>query len=195
MVKQVRINWEATTGARGGESVFSFTDLATPGLIRPTMQDFITAWAAMASDQWGASLGTEIQRLNPATGQLVSVESMGAFTLPGGIDGEAVADSTCGLVRYSTNSIVNGHRVRGRTYVPGLSLALVVDGQWDSAAVSGLEAMGSVMNGDSRFIVWSRPAYEGTGPDRVLVRPGSEHSVTGSSAWSQCAVLRHRRQR
>lgn len=195
MVLQARIQWSATTGAVGGESVFAFADSAPTGIVRSKLVSFIDMWAAAASDQWSASVDTEIRYMDTATGQLTAVGSITAYSAPGTVVGEAVADATCGLVRYSTAGIVNGHRVRGRTFVPGYHSAHVVDGQWDSVVTSNLEQLGSILDAELTFSVWARPLYVGVGGSRVLQRPGSLHTVTGHSAWSQCAVLRHRRQR
>lgn len=195
MVKQFRILWSATTGARGGESVFHALDTASSGIVQSFAQTFIDAWAAIASSEWSAQLGSELITLDTESGQMVGVAGLTGVAQLGDVVEGAVADATCALLRYSTQGIVNGHRVRGRTFVPGLPGSAVQDGEWNDTTVTALSSLAAQFNVWSFGSVYSRPLYSGPKDARVLVRPGSLHNVTGADAWPQCAVLRARRQR
>lgn len=187
MVKQAQILWSNTQGSPGGISVFHFDDSRAALSIRTTLRAMVSAIVGGMSDQWGAVEGSEVRQLDTATGQLTGIETIipNAVTM-GTILDEAVADSTCGLARYTTADFVNGRNVRGRTYIPGLSADGIIGGQWSAGRLTTIESFAAAFGADPGAVVYSRPAAG---------RAGSIHVVTGTSAWAQCAVLRHRRQR
>lgn len=194
MVLRGTIEWTATTGARGGVSVFHASNGTNRDLFRNWLVEFANTWGPLASDQWSATVQGEILTLDTATGQMTDVDSGSSTQVVGAVVGEAVADSTCALLRYQTAAIVNGHRVRGRTYVPGLPAAELVDGQWAPTFVADLEGLAANFGTQTGAVVYARPVYDRSASPPVLVRPGTEHAIGGTNAWPQCAVLRHRRQ-
>lgn len=112
----------------------------------------------------------------------------GAYSAPSG-----------GMVGWETETIVDGRRLRGKTFfVPLSAVAYAVDGSLTDIAVGRLQAIGSnvldTMTGS--LVIWHRPAFGprpvGGGP-RPIVRPGFHGLVTGSRVPDKSVVLRTRR--
>lgn len=112
-----------------------------------------------------------------------------ALTVVGGSGSEPLPRQTQGLIRWGTASVINGRRVRGRTFVPG-----VQEGDNDgtgsplAALVTALTTAGATIfvagATSSEACIWHRPVggTGGASPDIT--------SAAGSPTW---AVLRSRR--
>lgn len=112
-----------------------------------------------------------------------------ALTVVGGSASEPLPRQTQGLIRWGTASVINGRRVRGRTFVPG-----VQEGDNDgtgspvAALVTALTTAGATIltagATTSEACIWHRPVggAGGASPDIT--------SVQGAPTWS---VLRSRR--
>lgn len=90
-------------------------------------------------------------------------------------------------VQWLTDSVKNGRRVRGRTYlVPLSNRAFDNEGTLDEGARTTLQVAANVLvlSTDLGLCVWSRPV-NGVG--------GSSHLVTGAIVADKSAVLRSRR--
>lgn len=125
--------------------------------------------------------------IDPSTGTLTDVWSEGAgVTVSGaGADDQAAA-GVGACITWVTNGIVGGHRVRGRTFIVPLAASFYAnDGTLDAAAVSELEAAGTVMTVGG-LLVWHRP----TTP---LGSDGSEHDVVNYRLRDRVAYLSSRR--
>lgn len=103
------------------------------------------------------------------------------------------------MVRWSTGIVLDGHRVRGRTFlVPIIASAYDTDGTITAAAVTELQLKsGDLVTGATgNLLIWHRPrvarAATATRP-AVTARLGGHAFVTGSSAVDKAVVLRSRR--
>ena len=187
MVKQARINWVATNGSPGGVSILHFDDTRNSNSLRTTINNMISTWANFASDQWSGSIDPEVRLINTQTGVLEGIETVSSAGGSTGVEpGEPVADATAGLARYTTNAIVAGKRVIGRTFLPGGAAAQLENGQWDASALAQIAGFASAYAGDPGSVIWARP---------LVASMGSVHAVPGGTSWAPCAVLRHRRLR
>lgn len=106
--------------------------------------------------------------------------------------GQVVADATQVLIRWSTDTVVNGRFLKGRTFVPGLGNGNEANGNLATAAVATFQGVvDDFIAADVGFGVWSRPVRD---PEtHALVRDGLWLPATGGSVWSELAVLRRRR--
>jgi hypothetical protein len=125
--------------------------------------------------------------IDPVTGTLTGTwsEGGGPLTTVGTSAGNAAAGVGASIT-WLTGGIVNGKRVRGRTFiVPMYSNLYEADGTLSSGAVTLLNAFGTdlVAGGLS---VWHRPTGPGTAD-------GSEHLVTGFRLRDKVAFLSSRR--
>jgi hypothetical protein len=204
MVFQYRALWSTTGGA--GYSVFHARTLTGAG--QGTAQSFADGVAALFAAISGTTMPSdvtisydgEVVDLDTSTGELQAVYAVTppaskTFTATGGY-----AAPAGGRIDWTTEAIVNGRRLRGRTYiVPLASTNFEADGSITAGAITtlsnGANAYLTAAGGfaDAEAAVWSRPVYEGEAPNRVLVRGGTVADITGFSIPDSAAVLRSRR--
>lgn len=133
---------------------------------------------------------TTVLAIEATTGVLVtSYTAAPALTVTGGSGSEPLPRQTQGLIKWGTASVINGRRVRGRLFVPG-----VQEGDNDGAGQpvaalsSALTAAGATIfvpgATSSEACIWHRPVggAGGASPDIT--------SSTGGTTW---AVLKSRR--
>lgn len=152
-------------------------------------------------DAFALYMPTGVSVSYPQSGDVVDEES---GELTGSWSTGAVAPSTgassgpytggAGLcVTWSTDGVVRGRRVRGRTFfVPMGGIVWSGDGTPDNTIVSTLRT--SVTNWSAanagHLVIWSRPVLNAAGG---VVAPGSRHSIVGGSITDRSALLRSRR--
>lgn len=132
-----------------------------------------------------ATVQSEVASIDEATGNLLEVFPVtgGAVVGLGGTEGLPAA--TQGLVRFLTDEIAGGRRIRGRCFLPSQleanSALGVPSSAWRSAKdVRFNELIGEAEQAGSPLCVWSR-------------KNGISANVTTASTWNQWAVLRSRR--
>ena len=157
------------------------------------------AWTTITSIMNIALLGAveaEVPQINDENGEIT-----GVFATTGGVvdptnAGEPLPWATQGLVRLLTNSFVEGRRVRGRIFIPGLGEAASDAGVPNANTITSLNNLGTTLisGGAPHPVIWSRPIE--ADPDAVPPvegRLGSSHLVTLASTWNKWSVLRSRR--
>jgi len=103
------------------------------------------------------------------------------------------------LFRWTTGTIADGKRVRGRTFiVPSIGNIFSASGQVDPAVVSAFDAAlaAFVVANAANFVVWHRPYAGRLATAKLKARvahPGSHAVVTGSGTSTKAVVLRSRR--
>lgn len=104
-----------------------------------------------------------------------------------------------GLVTWLTGTIVDGHRVKGRTYVVPMTHDLFdASGSITGSIATALQGFASAFTTEQSdsFVIWHRPrlarAADGSRP-AVTARAGGHALVTGSRISTKAAVLRSRR--
>lgn len=125
--------------------------------------------------------------IDAATGQLTG--TWGHTNPPGQMlptGGAAAAAGVGACVTWLTSDVVNGRRVRGRTFIVPLSTdGYQDDGTLTPAAVTALGVFAGLLIAES-LVVWHRPTTVGGSN-------GSEHAVTSFKVSDRVAVLRSRR--
>lgn len=149
-----------------------------------TFFNAITTWLPTSVHISFPSVGDSY---NDTTGALTGswTASSNADVVGGSLDSYAAPAGA--VVNWNTAGIVNGRRVRGRTFiVPVARNGYDTDGTLSAAFVSALDLAASdlVTNSAGGLLVWHRPVG-GVG--------GSAHSVTGHRVRDKIAVLRSRR--
>lgn len=164
-------------------------DTTTPSDARSVVNDFWTALTSKINQNVHWTVEQECEQIDPATGTLMSVGSdFTTYTGSGSEDNDPLPWSTQGLVQWHTAGIVNGHRVHGRTFIPG-ACEEHSNGNPDSGYLSALVTAGSALtSGSPTAMIWARPVTSGP-----HTRAGSAHNITSHGAWGKWAVLRHRR--
>lgn len=127
----------------------------------------------------------DVEVLNSATGVLEDVFSVTSASGSGNDTVERISPATQGLIRWRTGAIENGREVRGRTFVPGITVTGNDDGQPNASFTSNANsAISEILGGATPLAIWHRPNDEG---------PGAQVTVVSGSPWTQWAVLRSRR--
>lgn len=103
--------------------------------------------------------------------------------------GDPLPRQTQGLIQWQTSTVVNGRRLRGRTYVPGFG-----ESENSSTAVPFASTVTAMVTAGALVlpagatasfpVIWHRPGPGG---------PGTSAAITGVSASTKWAVLRSRR--
>ena len=125
--------------------------------------------------------------IDSATGQLTGVWSEGGGTTIAGTNAADVSAAGVGAsITWLTAGIVNGKRVRGRTYVVPLATpSYDAQGTIAVSALAALDAAGSAHTTGS-LVVWHRPTAPG-------LSDGSEHNVVSYRVRDKVSYLSSRR--
>lgn len=125
--------------------------------------------------------------IEDTTGELVDVwSSTGGGTFTGSTAG-ARAAGVGACISWLTGGIVDGRRLRGRTFlVPLTSGAWDSDGTFQASALVTLQTMANNLQASGPLAVWHRPTTTG-GTD------GNSYGVISNRVSDKTAVLRSRR--
>jgi hypothetical protein len=187
------VAWQNWPGAPG-LSVF-FTD---PAAGNPDPAPLRTFWNTLAG-QIPSGLTVQV----PASGDLVE-ESTGqlsgtwsATPTPAVVTGTGTgvyAGNAGAVIHWLTGDVVNGRRVRGRTFlVPLIGSGFESNGSLSSATITALTSACTTLLASSTWhpVVWARP-FKGT-VKNPTTRVGSKHAVTGFRIPDLAVSLRSRR--
>jgi hypothetical protein len=128
--------------------------------------------------------GGTVEVIDPATGTLTGTFSVVPATGGGASTALALPQATQGVVQLRTGSFKNGREIRGRIFVPGLTVdALATSGDLTTGAQSTLAGAANALQAwDAPALsVWSRAA------------PSQAVSVESTAVPLEFAVLRSRR--
>lgn len=115
-------------------------------------------------------------------GTITGSFSVTPVTGAGALAAEQLPLAAQGLVRWATGQYVNGRRLRGRTFIPGLVEASNNNGRLvaASATVISNAAAALIATGTVDLAVWSRTH-------------STSFPVTSATVWTEFATLRSRR--
>jgi hypothetical protein len=124
----------------------------------------------------------DVEVIDDATGNIVNVENTTPQNGSGSLTAALLPPSSQGLIRWRTGTFVGGREIRGKTFVPGLTVSASTDGQVSTAMITAMENTATALVGSptAQLVVWSK-------------KNGQSATVVSSSAWSEFAVLRSRR--
>lgn len=183
-----RVVWASPVG--GPYLSTHFADNAfTPTV---THQQFVDAIGAF----WGVIDGSidsnvtwsvegSVDEIDAATGNLIASVAVTPPSGVGGLPGDMGPAASQGLVRWITSGIVGGRRVRGRTFIPGLSEGISTEGRLGPATIATFLGAANTLRTDVPLVVWHRP----TPP----AADGSAHRVESAAVWNEFAMLTSRR--
>lgn len=196
-ITRIRINWAGP--AIVGPAVSTvYSDDAVDGhsTVKNALNVLFNALDNLCSSAVTWVMPATMDVIDDATGNLVDVvtgdQISGAFANAA----EQVARATMLNLRFNTAGIVNNHRVKGRIYVPGLSIGALDDGQLSSANLASINSAAATFASATagHFRVWSRPFEPAPGQeDPPPSRSGSSHLLTTAVFQQKLAVLRSRR--
>ena len=185
MPREIVVDWTTASGI-GKASVMFFDLGAAVATQRAAINTFLSAVDGSLDNSITWTVRQTGRELDDATGALTGAWSTGlVHTGVGNNATEPVADATQVLFQWLTGTIVNGRFLRGRTFIPGLTSSLLVNGNLNAGQQAAFAALGvTFVNDAANFGVWHRPSSSGL---------GSFQNATGCTVWSELAVLRRRR--
>lgn len=133
-------------------------------------------------------LGT-VDTLLPADGQLITSLAVTPPASVAGTSPSALPAATAILLQHNTGVIVNGRRIRGRSFLSPTATAVMTSGLPSAAISTTITTAANVMitgATSSAPVVWSRPLPLGAGA-------GFATPTTAFAVGTQFAVLRSRR--
>lgn len=181
---RVTLDWTIPSG-NTANTILHFTDAVPIQSTVDALRSGLTSLGTILTNTTSIHFRDTVDSLNDSTGQLEGVVAVAApASVAGSATGSPVADASQGLIRMSTNAFLNGRRVQGRMFVPGIASSALVGGNLAASAVGDLaDALAPTVGA---LCVFSRP---------TPTRGGSVSIVNALTGWSELAVLRRRRNR
>lgn len=157
---------------------------------------FWTTMAAAISNNVTGTVQGEVARINEVDGQLTGVENVTPVAFAGGNTDDELPWQTQLLGRTFTAGFVNGRRVRGRIFIPGMvennNAVGVPVASLQTSLQNALNAL--IAEPNTILAVWARP-FAGD-PAAVPPKParlGTKYAVVTASVSPIWSVLRSRR--
>lgn len=191
-MRQALIRWAVANG-RVGTSVLYFDEITEPeSTLGTRIADAILHQSALFHTTTVATVERFGKLIDVATGQYMGDWGVPGATTPvvGTQAGTNVPNATQGLLRYTSAAIVNGRRLKGRTFVPGLAIAGDAGGEVNPTTRTGLLAMANEWR-TAGLLIWHRPKRDRESGE--VTEPGQAVAPSGASVWNEYAVLRRRR--
>ena len=165
MAHQYRVQWSGTTGGTGFSVLnarLSGAALGTgPQQFADNVRAFFLGLQFALPNEVVLSFNSEVLELDTSTGQLLQVHPV---TPPNNVAGSATgsyAHASGIRLDWLTPSVLNGRRLRGRTYlVPAASAVFDTSGRLTTTAQNNIKTAGNAYVADMENIgsaaVWSR---------------------------------------
>jgi hypothetical protein len=184
------------TGAPGYTNLY-YANPVADNLPLAAIAQFWTDIAAYFPTTAEVQVPGEGDYIEDTTGEITGGWSQSAPPAIGMTGSGNYSGASGGLVHWHTDGIVNGRRVRGRTFlVPFVVGMYDTNGSLQSGVVSLIQAsaLTLVAAEGADLAVWSRPVEgDATATPPIAARAGSSHVVTNASCPDLAAVLRSRR--
>jgi len=192
---RIRAAWTGFPGAPGVSTFY--------GLTSGTSLSDLRAFFLAIATQLPADVTVQVENtgdvIEDTTGALTGAWS-DAPVLP--VTGSApppYAAPTGVMLKWATTTIVDGHRLKGRTFlVPSAGGVFDIDGSINSASMAVLNGAATVLGAAvlGNIVIWHRPRAarpaDGSRP-AVTARAGGHGLITACSVPDEAVVLRSRR--
>lgn len=184
MLRQ-RVTWSAPVG---GPYLSTFYALeGDPQAFADAVGDFLGAADAVIASTVSWSLEAQVDELNAATGALLDAHGTTGESGSGASTADPLPAVAQGLVRWVTGAVINGHRVRGRTFLPGVSEQFAAGQVFAAAGISTVLAAATAYVGFTGTpVVWHRPTGDPPAGGQAV-------PIASAAVWNQFAYLSSRR--
>lgn len=186
------------TGFPGGPGISTHYFLDSAGSVAAVA----AFWAACVT-QMPITVTAQVQPsgdiIDPANGAIVGSFNETGQPFSRGTSDISYAAPAGAVIRWNTNGVAAGKRIRGRTFiVPLFGGAYQSDGSLSPSCLNALTnaASGLAAALPLSFSIWHRPKFGPrpvAGGPRPLITAGTSSQVTSSSVPDKVAVLRSRR--
>jgi hypothetical protein len=192
-LRVIKCVWTGVSGLPGVNTFYATSDPSSPTTPIRAFYDAIKAQLAPGVSIQVPSSGDTIEE---TTGEITgswSVTPAPAVVVSGGSG--VYAAPVGAVVNWHTDGIVNGRRVRGKTFlVPLDGDAFQSDGSLGVTALGVIRAAADALAAAADPIsVWHRPTLASPGPPPVYNADGEGFTVNAASVPDMAAVLRSRR--
>ena len=194
-LNRARVALSGFVGAPG-VATFYFLDVAT------AVESLHTLWTALVVDMpSGATAQVESTGdiIESTTGVITGAWGGTPQTILNAAGGAAYAPSQGMMIRWTTGTILDGHRLKGRTFVVPMSADAYIAGGTINpvhANPAAAAAVQFVIEQSASLVVWHRPKFGPRpvgGGARPVLRTGGHGLVTGSGVPTKPCSLRSRR--
>lgn len=191
--------WQGFSGAPGYTSLHFITAEGQPpgeappqadmDAIGPKVKTFFTAINNYLPGGVTISYPGTLDELDTATGELLDTHNVPVQTVTSGGGSGSYSAAVGACVSWHATGIVNGRRLRGRTFLVPLTVAaFATDGTLSDTARTAIQSAATAL-GDSTsgldLCVWHRPTAAGN--------DGAAGTVVAATVKDKTAVLRSRR--
>lgn len=191
-MNRIRMAWSGFPGAPGVSTFYVTDPVPFLNALHAAMADITTRLPLDCT----VSFPGEGDIVNDVSGLITGTWTTIALAPLTGTGVGAYAGVAGAACTWLTGGVVDGHRVRGRTFlVPLASGAFDTDGTLNPTALAQIRSDMTALYGVGAggFGIWHRPRLVTTGIGAPISTPGSFHLVTGSRVSDKAAVLRSRR--
>jgi hypothetical protein len=188
-IARVRFSWTGFTGAPGVSTFFADDAAAVIGPLRA----FFTSVAGYLPSSVHIDSPTDGDIIDDATGALTGTYSHAAGTTLIGTASDFYAGPVGACINWITGVVLDGHRVKGRTFLVPLTLdGYDSDGTLADAYRTGLQTAVGVLLADAagHLKIWHRPLHATLSHG---ARAGGSATVVAAQVPDLAAVLRSRR--
>lgn len=179
-MKRIRTVFGGVAGSPWYSNMF-FGDSQDGGTLVAGVSAFWADCASRITDAVSWTVQGVVPTIDPITGEITSSEDVGGINDAGTDTGEPLPYANQALVRWHTGAYIAGREVRGRTFIPGLTLLADDNGVLlASHQLAFTNAAETFIALGLDMLLWSRTH-------------GETRIVTTADTWNQFAVLRSRR--
>lgn len=183
-IRRIRTLWSGVAGTPWYTNMFFTRVVGTEDAAIEAVADFWNAMDLYIKSTVTWDVQEQIDLLDDVTGNLVGTEGGTGISGAGSASDELLPPSNQMLVNWFTDAFAGGRRIRGKTYVPGLTQL------GNEAGVPSALALSALGTAASQLIIDT----SSSGPLRVYSRRNARSDVvTNRGVYSQFAVLRSRR--
>lgn len=192
-MNRIRAIWTGISGPPGVSTFYSLN----PGADLPLIHGFFESIVGSLPGGVTITLGGEGDIIDETTGELTGAWSGTAPAESHGEGTPAWAGPAGACVTWLTGVVMDGSRLKGKTYlVPLQTLCYGSDGTIEPATLATLRGVASSLAEESQLVVWHRPrlarAADGS-RKAVTARAGGYASMNGATVADKAAVLTSRR--
>jgi len=179
-VKRVRTIFSGVQGAPYYSNLY-FGDTASASACVTAVATFWNDIDSVISTAIAYTVQGTVVTMDPITGDIISSEDVGGNNGFGTDAGELMPFATQALVRWHTGEYINGREVRGRCFIPGMTIVSDQSGVLLTTNRSVIQSgVDTLIGAGQNMLIWSKTH-------------GETRLVTTGDVWEQFAVLRSRR--
>lgn len=194
-LSRVRASW---SGFNGGPGVSTFYTTSTDTIVE-SLHAFFTSMAGDLPGDVNIQVEDTGDIIDSVTGELLDTWVSDPVSPVVGGGGNGYAAPAGAVINWLTSTVLDGHRVRGKTFIVPLDAGgFTIDGSLNNTLIGHFESYANTLISEqsATFMVWHRPAAavaaQGGRPARAA-HAGGVGLITSCKVPDLAAVLKSRR--